>query len=361
MRVMVLGAGGVGCEAARLLSADERHAVTVADVTDDALGRAAGAGLRAVHLDASGHERLVDALRGQDAVVAAVPNALVPAVARAAAETATHYLDLCENMAQRREVEAAGAASPALVVPGCGMSPGLVSNIARDLADRLEAPCDMVIRVGALPRTPTNRLGYGLTWNLQGLIDEYTLPCDALEDGRPAALAPLERYETFTIDGCAYEAFTTSGGFGSLCELLEGRVRSLTFKTIRYPGHLELMRFLLDDLGLSRRRDMLFRLLRNGLPEVTQDVLVVFISVRGRRNGVLAEETFVTRVTDGGASPATGPGRPAVPTVMRLSAAHVCAVLDLIASGAITGAGVRRPETLSTDLLRRSSFFPRDF
>lgn len=357
MRVMVLGAGGVGCEAARLLATRDRYAVTVADVTDEALGRAGAAGLAAVHLDASRHDRLVDALKGQDAVIAAVPNALAPAVARAAAEAGAHYLDLCENMAQRREVEAAGAASPALAVPGCGMSPGLVSNIARDLAGRLDAPCDMVIRVGALPRNPSNRLGYGLTWNLQGLIDEYTQPCEALEEGRPVAVAPLERYETFTIDGCAYEAFTTAGGFGSLCDDLSGKVRSLTFKTIRYPGHLNLMRFLLDDLGLSRRRDMLFRLLRNGLPEVTQDVLVVFITVRGSRNGVLAEETFVARV----ATPGGRAGEPAVPTVTRLSAAHVCAVLDLIADGALAGRGVHRPELLPTALLRTSPFFPAEF
>ena len=89
--------------------------------------------------------------------------------------------------------------------------------------------------------------------------------------------------------GLELEAFTTAGGAETLCRRLQGKVRELTFKTLRYPGHLDLIRFLIEDLGLKERRHLLATLFRNGLPEIHQDLLIALVTVRGEVGGVLTE------------------------------------------------------------------------
>ncbi|MFX9180922.1 saccharopine dehydrogenase C-terminal domain-containing protein, partial [Acinetobacter baumannii] len=95
---------------------------------------------------------------------------------------------------------------------------------------------------GALPLYPTNGLKYNLTWSTDGLINEYCNPCEAIVDGQMREVLPLEGLEHFSLDGLDYEAFNTSGGLGTLCETLEGRVDSLDYKTVRYPGHREIVK-----------------------------------------------------------------------------------------------------------------------
>ena len=112
------------------------------------------------------------------------------------------------------------------------------------------------IRVGALPLFPDNALKYNLTWSIDGLINEYCNPCDAIHDGRRRELLPLEGLEHFSLDGVDYEAFSTSGGAGTLCETLEGRVRNLNYKTVRYPGHRDMVQMLANDLKLCEHRDL---------------------------------------------------------------------------------------------------------
>ena len=102
------------------------------------------------------------------------------------------------------------------------------------------------MRVGALPAYPTNALNYNLTWSTDGVINEYCEPCEAIVDGRRAEVPALEEREEFSLDGVLYEAFNTSGGLGTLCETLEGKVRTLNYRTIRYPGHAAIMKALLQ-------------------------------------------------------------------------------------------------------------------
>ncbi len=118
--------------------------------------------------------------------------------------------------------------------------------------------CDSVrLRVGALPQYPSNALNYNLTWSTDGVINEYCEPCEAIVNGVLRDVPPLEEREEFSLDGVTYEAFNTSGGLGTLCETLEGKVRNLNYRTIRYPGHAAIMQALLNDLRLRDRRDVL--------------------------------------------------------------------------------------------------------
>ena len=154
----------------------------------------------------------------------------------------------------------------------------------------------MKLRVGALPQHPNNVLKYSLTWSTDGLINEYGNPCQAISDGRLVELAPLEGLEEIELDGTLYEAFNTSGGLGSLAETHGAHIESMNYKTIRYPGHCEQMRLLMNDLKLNHDRATLKRILENAVPQTLQDVVIVYAAVTGRQDGELREENYVNKI-----------------------------------------------------------------
>src|SRR5207253_7282400 len=123
------------------------------------------------------------------------------------------------------------------------------------------------MRVGALPVNISNALQYSLTWSTDGLINEYGNHCKAIENGEEVTLLPLDDLEEVKIDGLTYEAFNTSGGIGSLAESWKGKVNSLSYKTIRYPGHCAKIRFLMNDLHLNHDRNTLKRILEGAIPK----------------------------------------------------------------------------------------------
>lgn len=350
MRVLVIGGGRIGLAVAGLLAGAGGHEVEIADVTAEALDRARQRHLRARDLDASNLRGVVEALADFDLVVNAAPTRLAPAIATAALEADVHYIDTAEDMTAVRAI-AGDAATPKVMLPGCGLSPGLVANLAVELVDALDGPIDMVVRVGGLPVNPSNSFGYGLTWNVEALIAEYVGECDAIVEGRPVRVAPLEQHESFVLNGRPYEAFSTAGGLGDLCAALGSRVRNLSFKTIRYPGHLQMARFLFEDLGLKRRRDLLRTVLRFGLPDIIQDVVVIFISVRGTRDGIPVERSFVRKIYH-------EPMRSPYPmsALSYASAAHVCAMIDLIAAGHFDRPGLVRHESIPLGLIKQNRF-----
>jgi saccharopine dehydrogenase-like NADP-dependent oxidoreductase len=153
------------------------------------------------------------------------------------------------------------------------------------------------MRVGALPTFPNNALKYNLTWSTDGLINEYCNPCEAIVDGQLRETAALEEIEHFSLDGIDYEAFNTSGGLGTLCESLEGKVQNLNYKTVRYPGHRDIVKMLIRDLELGKieRRPILKDVLETSIPMTKQDVVLVFVSVVGMRAGRLEQESYAKK------------------------------------------------------------------
>ena len=344
MNILVLGAGRCGTVIAETLAASGSYQVTLADINEDG-GRDAPAGVSFVRCDGSRRQEVDRLLPGFDAVVAATPSRVCPIVAEAARAAGTAYLDLVDLP----EISAAGAAST--MIPACGFSPGVVNNLAVRLAAGLAGPLDITVRVGALPLRPTNRLGYGLTWNIDDLIEEYTNDGAAIRRGKPVSIAPLQEHETLALDGMNCEAFTTGAATANLAAFLQGRAENFTLKTIRYAGHLDLIRFLLQDLGLARRKDLLKTVLQNGLPEVTQDVLVLFITVRSGEMGRRKEVSDFRRITHGLSKAGRNVG-----ALQRTSAAHVCAMLDLLRTGDIPSGRLVRHEDVPTGVMLRNRF-----
>lgn len=335
MKVLVLGAGRVGGLIAAMLAKTGDFSVSVADSSEEQLRRFDGAPFRAFWLDAGNMRTIDDAMTGFDTVINACPPDVHLVIAKAARKNGLNYFDLSEDSKSLRDVRAIAKDATAAFVPQCGLSPGFVSIVARDVASRLEPPLDIGVRVGALPRYPTNRLKYGLTWSTDGLFSEYSETCEAIRNAKRVAIEPLIEREELSIDGQAYEAFTTANGLGTLCETTEGAVRTLTFKTIRYPGHLELIRFLMDDLGMRQRRDLFKTVFENGLPRIHQDVVLIFITVSGRRGQRVVQESYVRKLY------ADSDEESALQTA---SAAATCTMVDLLREGTLKKTGYVRQE-----------------
>src|SRR5215471_4522152 len=341
-RVLLLGAGKIGRAIACLLIDSGDYAVTVGDVSADALDLIAHRvkGVDVCQVDVGSSRELAKTFGKFDSVVSALSYFLNPAVAQAALAAGVSYFDLTEDVATTRRVReiAADAAHGQIFMPQCGLAPGFISIVAQHLTKQFDSVDAVRMRVGALPLFPTGALKYNLTWSTDGLINEYSNPCDAIQDGRIVELQPLEGYEQFLLDGVRYEAFNTSGGLGTLCETLAGRAREVNYKTIRYVGHSEPMKFLIEELRLGECRKQLKEILERAVPVTFQDVVVTFCTVIGSRSGQLVQITDGRKVyhQDLGGRPWSA--------IQITTAASVCAVLDLFVSGQLPRRGFVRQE-----------------
>ncbi|USQ93952.1 saccharopine dehydrogenase family protein [Caulobacter sp. RL271] len=340
--VVVVGGGKIGSMIAELLAGCGGYLVTVADASAQALERLeTSAPVSKVRVDITDEAALEGLLAGKFAVLSAAPFNLTVAIARAARVAGAHYLDLTEDVASTRAVKAMAQDARSAFVPQCGLAPGFIGIAAYDLAQRFDELHDVRMGVGALPKFPSNALNYNLTWSTDGLINEYCEPCEAIVGGVRRETQPLEDREEFALDGVLYEAFNTSGGLGTLCETLDGQVRNLSYRTIRYPGHAALMKALLHDLRLRERREVLKDILENALPATLQDVVIVFASVSGLRGGRLMQETYAQKIYG---AQIGGRSRSAIQIT---TAAGICAVLDLLAEGKLPSAGFVRQEDVA--------------
>jgi saccharopine dehydrogenase-like NADP-dependent oxidoreductase len=307
----------------------------VADASPQALaGITTGPRVQRLTLDITDPAALRAALAGQYAVLSAAPFHLTTLIAEAAVAQGVHYLDLTEDVASTRRVKELAATAQTALIPQCGLAPGFVSIVAADLCRRFDSLHSVRMRVGALPQFPSNALNYNLTWSTDGVINEYCEPCEAIVEGVLRQVPPLAEHEEFSLDGVTYEAFNTSGGLGTLCETLQGKVTHLNYKTIRYPGHAAIMKVLLNDLRLRERRPVLKDLLENALPVTLQDVVIVFVTVSGQRDGRLTQETYAHKVYS---QVVDGVMRSAIQVT---TASGICAVLDLLATGRLPARGL---------------------
>ena len=301
-RVLVLGAGKIGALVSGLLAEAGDYQVQLADVNGETATSVARAHdrrtLTAHAIDATNRAALARHLKEHpvDAVISSLPFHCNVAVAGAARDHGLHYFDLTEDVEVTRAVRAIAEGAQTAFVPQCGLAPGFVSIAANELISHFDELRSVKLRVGALPQHPNNVLKYSLTWSTEGLINEYGNPCHAIADRRLVEAAPLEGLEEIEIDGTLYEAFNTSGGLGSLGETFGERCDQMNYKTIRYPGHCEQVRLLMNDLKLNQDRSTLKRILENAVPQTLQDVVIVYVAVTGRQGGELREENYVNKV-----------------------------------------------------------------
>ncbi|WP_397571140.1 saccharopine dehydrogenase NADP-binding domain-containing protein [Schlesneria sp. T3-172] len=344
--VLLLGAGTIGRMIATLLVQSGDYTVRVADSDAEALRRLHQKyGVETLLLDASNEQELVAAMTGMKAVISALTFSLNPTVAGAALAAGVSYFDLTEDVATTAVVRdlADSARVGQIFMPQCGLAPGFVGIAANHLATKFESLDSLLLRVGALPEFPTNSLKYNLTWSTDGLINEYCNPCDVVHQGTRQNCWPLEGLEHLSIDGVEYEAFSTSGGLGTLCETYEGKLRELNYKTVRYIGHRDRMLFLLDELRLRERRELLKEILENALPRTLQDVVIVFCTATGIRDGQMVQLWDARKVYH------QTQGDEVWSAIQITTAAAICAALDLHRQDRLPNTGFVRQEQVNFD------------
>jgi saccharopine dehydrogenase-like NADP-dependent oxidoreductase len=330
--ILVLGAGKIGALISGLLAETGDYRVQLADSAPGAAAKVAAAhgleNLQAFELDAGDEAVLTRHVQKHKptAVVSGLPYFCNVAVARVARNEGLHYFDLTEDVAVTAAVRDIAAGAKQVFAPQCGLAPGFISIAANELIQHFDTLHSVKLRVGALPQHPNNVLKYSLTWSTDGVINEYGNLCQSIVDGKEVDVMPLEGLEEIEIDGKLYEAFNTSGGLGSLGETYGDRVKSMNYKTIRYPGHCEQMRLLMNGLRLNHDRDTLKRILENSVPQTLQDVVIIYAAVTGMQDGEFREENYVNMVY-----PQMVAGR-LWSAIQITTAAGVCSVLDIVLS-----------------------------
>jgi lysine 6-dehydrogenase len=306
MKILVLGAGRMGHGAVYDLvhNSPDVEGVTVADFdlkkaelvseTIDA------AKVAPHHLDAANYADVVTLMQGHDAAISCVNYWYNVGLSRAAIETKTNFCDLGgnnyvvdEQLALDEQAKAAGVN----IIPDCGLAPGMVSVLAMHGANRFDEVEEIHIRVGGLPQNPQPPLNYQLVFSVEGLINEYIEVARVIRDGKISEVESMTEIESLSFDGFPpLEAFQTSGGTSTLPDTFLGKVRELDYKTIRYAGHCDKFKTMID-LGLCRSEEIevdgakvkprrLFgELLQKNLPADGPDYVLVRLDFAGIKEG----------------------------------------------------------------------------
>lgn len=295
--ILILGSGNIGTLVAGLLADSGDYQVILADLVMPIIPHALSGKVQQAQCDIYQPDQIDQLITTHhvQTVVSCLPFHCNTHVAKLALAHALNYFDLTEDVHTTKAVCQLAANGNTIFAPQCGLAPGFISIVAQSLLKQFEQVNRVRMRVGALPLNVSNAIQYCLTWSTDGLINEYGNPCPVLQNGHVVMVPPLEDLEEIKLDGLTYEAFHTSGGIGSLPETYAGKVRTMDYKTIRYPGHCEKMRFLMNGLKLNDKREILKQILEDAIPQTKRDVVLVYVSVQGVRHGRLMEENYAEK------------------------------------------------------------------
>ncbi|MBA3345342.1 MAG: saccharopine dehydrogenase NADP-binding domain-containing protein [Gemmatimonadales bacterium] len=314
MKMVVLGAGLQGCACAYdLLQSPAVTQVTLADLRPDTLPSFLagewGGRLRLVRLDVTDHAAVREVLAGQASVMSALPYYFNGPMARAAVEMGCHFSDLGGNteiVLEQKKLHDQALAKGVSVIPDCGLAPGMVNILAAEGIRRLDPVERVKVFVGGLPQHPEPPLNYQIVYSLEGALDYYTTPSWILRGGKAVqvdALSELESVE-FPAPVGTLEAFHTGGGISTLPFAYQGKVDVMEYKTLRYPGHVAIMRpirelGLLDSKPIEVKgqpvvpRDLFIAAVRPKLHKPQgQDLVALQVQVTGQKGGKRAQVTF---------------------------------------------------------------------
>ncbi len=349
--ILLMGAGKIGEMISAMLADSGDYHVTVADRDEFALARMPKHPHIATKVvDALDADAMDAVMAGKYAVLMACGHVMTHVIAPAAKKAGAHYFDLTEDVKSTQLVKELAEDSETAFVPQCGLAPGFIGIVGYHLTKGFDTLHNVHMRVGALPKNPSNALKYNLTWSTDGLINEYCQPCEAINDGVFTTVPPLEQLETISIDGTEYEAFNTSGGLGTLCETLEGKVHNMNYRTMRYPGHRDILKMLLQDLRLNENQDLMRQIFENALPLTTDDVVVIYATVSGTKNGKFMQEMYANRVY---AREVNGKHQTAIQIT---TAAGICCMLDMLVNGDLPQKGFVRQEDADFDIFIANRF-----
>lgn len=356
MKYTVIGAGMMGSAATfDLATRNPNDEIVLADINIQQAKTAAAAiasNVTPVRVDVNNLREVVTLIQGSGAVISAVTYSVNVQMTRAAIEAGVPMCDLGGNnevVEKQVMLDAAAKERGITIVPNCGLAPGLINILAMEGTKEFEQLDSIHLRVGGLPQNPRPPLFYQIVFSVEGLINEYVEKATVIHDGELKLIDPMSGLEEieFPKPFGALEAFSTSGGLSTLTHLLSGKVKNLDYKTIRYKGHCEKFKTLLD-LGFATsepmmvggsvktNREFFADLLRKKLGYGDKDVVLARATITGRT--ATAEKTLVYEFVDyyDDATKMTA--------MMRTTAFPTSIVAQMLAHGAITERGVLVPE-----------------
>lgn len=259
MKILVLGAGAQGSACALdLARTDGVERIVLADV-DVSRPRAflepyLGARIELRQADAQDDDRVRTLMAEADGVACALPYYFNARMSRLAVEAGAHICDLgghTDIVDEQMTLAQAAVAAGVSVVPDCGLAPGMVNVLAQGGIDAMDETRSVHMLVGGLPQSPVPPLNYQVVYSMEGVLDYYSTPVLVLENGEVVEKEPLTGLESVDFPGLAQplEAFLTAGGISNMPHRYRGEIGTMTYKTLRYPGHAYLMKSM-RDLGL---------------------------------------------------------------------------------------------------------------
>ncbi|ACU04624.1 saccharopine dehydrogenase C-terminal domain-containing protein [Pedobacter heparinus] len=340
-KVLTLGLGKVGTLVGVLLS--EQFEVTGMDKQQPHYPYTLP--FKVITGDVTDAELMRKLIADHDAVVSALPYFLNKTIALIAQQTGSHYFDLTEDVETTAYIRELSKDATAVMAPQCGLAPGIIGVIGAHLSKDFEKIRSIEMRVGALPKYPNGQMAYSFTWSAAGVVNEYINDAEAIHNAERKRVISLQGKEAINIEGAAYEAFYTSGGLGTMCETYEGRVDKLDYKTIRYPGHCDLMNFLIHELHLKNDKQQLEELLKNAKPEVEEDVVLIYAVAEGWKDGQMKRNEFYKAC-----APIVIAGQ-RWRAISWTTAASLVAVIEMVANGSIPAKGFIKQEEISLESL----------
>lgn len=350
-KIAVLGLGKVGKLAAILLH-ESGFDVTGLDVRLPRESVPYESGV----VDVSDKAGLATRFSTLDAVLSCLPYHLNIGVADAAHAAQIHYFDLTEDVPTTKHIIGLAETSKGLMAPQCGLAPGFVGIVGASQIAQFDVCRSLRMRVGALPQNPTGLMAYSFNWSPEGVVNEYLNDCEVIEAGERKWVSSMEWLETLYIDGVKLEAFTTSGGLGTMCDTYLGVVDNIDYKSMRYPGHMALMNFFFHELLMREKRELAGEILVNAKPPVDQDIVYVHVATEGEIEGRLSRKEFVH-----GYRPMTIAGTQRT-AIAWTTSASVVAVIEMVRDSVLPRTGFLKQEDIPLDALmqtRTGAFFAR--
>ena len=305
MKVLVIGAGMMGTAMAYDLAHSEGVGkVFLADIDFKKAADAAhkiGRSVEPLKLDTGYYDDVIEAMKPVDAAIGATSYNHNVLLTKAAIESGIHFCDLGGNMDvvdKQLEFDSKAKAAGVLIMPNCGLAPGMACAIAGGAVKRFQSVDEIHIRVGGLPQNPQPPLNYQLVFSAEGLTNEYLEPAEVIRNGKLQTVESMTDIEilSFPPPFEKLEAFNTSGGISTLTRMYSGKVKALDYKTIRYPGHCEKFKLLLDlgfassvpivaGANLLTAREFFETLLKKKLPQNGPDVVLTRVAITGTLEG----------------------------------------------------------------------------
>jgi lysine 6-dehydrogenase len=324
--------------------------VTVIDASDAALERVkAKADVRIERADLSDDATLRRAIAPYDIVLGALSSAMGFATLKSVITAKKTYVDISFMAENAWELDGLAKEHGVTAVVDCGVGPGM-SNMLIGRAVANMSRCERVdILVGGLPVIRRWPYEYKAPFAPSDVFEEYVRPARIVENGKIVVREALSEPELVHFEGFGtLEAFNTDG-LRSLAYTL--KVPHMRERTMRYPGHIELMRVLRDSGFFSseevevggvkvRPLDLTSKLIvpKWTFDEGEADVTVMRIDIEGVEDGARVRRTWdlVDRY-----DPETG-----FRSMSRTTGFPATAVAGLLAKGAFREPGVHPPEVL---------------